>query len=109
MEMMTLNFVTVAKSASNNVPTIFNQRNKMSHTINCKLVISESGKVMQLHHENGRLIAEVLIHGPLLETAQNCTDRKPLLKGRPNVYRAECFGLAGYEFLDMSNECIKEK
>ena len=75
----------------------------------CILTLSDSGKIAQIFHSNGRLIAEILIHGPLLKVAQNCHDSRPILTGRPNIFRAEAFGLAGYEFLDTDNEAITEK
>ena len=78
-------------------------------TITCKLELSDSGKIAQLFHTNGRLIAEILVHGPLRKVAKNCEESRPILAGRPNVYRGELFGLAGYEFLDISTETIKEK
>lgn len=73
------------------------------------LILSDSGKIAKLFHTNGRLIAEILIHGPLLKVAQNCAESRPILSGRPNVFRAEAFGLAGYEFLDTTNEVVTEK
>ena len=30
-------------------------------------------------------------------------------RGRPNVYRGEVFGLAGYEYLNIESEKIEEK
>jgi hypothetical protein len=52
---------------------------------------------------------EALVHGPLLKVSQNCDEEAPILRGRPNVFRAEVFGLAGYEFLDVDSERIEEK
>jgi len=75
----------------------------------CILSISNTGRIAQLFHNNGRLIAEILIHGPLLRVAQNCHEEAPIIPGRPNVYRAECFGLAGYEYLNVTEESIQEK
>ena len=75
----------------------------------CILSISETGKIAQLFHTNGRLIAEILIHGPLLKVAINCHESRPVLTGRPNVFRAECYGLAGYEYLNIDDEVIEEK
>jgi hypothetical protein len=73
------------------------------------LELSESGKILYLTHPNGRKIAEILVHGPLASVLENCNQEKPLLKGRPNIYRGELFGLAGYELLDVENERIIEK
>ena len=73
------------------------------------LEISESGRVLRIFHENGRLISELLIHGPLSKVMKNCDEQRPILNGRPNVFRGECFGLAGYEFLNVSEERIEEK
>lgn len=78
-------------------------------TISTKLEISDSGKIVKIFHENGRLIAEVLVKGPLLQAALNCHDNVPIVTGRPNVYRAECFGLAGWEYLNCETEQIEEK
>jgi len=78
-------------------------------TFNCILEISPSGRVIKIHHSNGRLIMEALVHGPLLKVSQNCDEEAPILRGRPNVFRAEVFGLAGYEFLDVDSERIEEK
>jgi hypothetical protein len=77
--------------------------------IPCTLTLSDSGKIAQIFHTNGRLIAELLIHGPLRATARNCHESRPILTGRPNVYRGEVFGLAGYEYLNIESERIEEK
>jgi hypothetical protein len=74
-----------------------------------KLVFNPTGKIVQIFHENGRLIAQILVHGPLAEVAQNCAEYQPIIKGRPNVFRGELFGLAGYEFLNVLEERIEER
>jgi hypothetical protein len=74
-----------------------------------KLVLSETGRTARLFHKNGRLIAEFLVHGPLLEVTTNCQENKEIIKGRSNVFRAEIFGLAGYEYLNMTDERIEER
>lgn len=78
-------------------------------TINSKLVFSDSGKLCKIFHTNGRLIAELLTHGPLQEAAENCNNLRPIIPGRPNVFRGEVFGLAGYEFLNVNEERIEER
>jgi hypothetical protein len=75
----------------------------------CKLVISETGKIAQIFHENGRLVAEILVHGPLLKTALACHKELPIVIGRPNVFRGELYGLAGWEYLNVEEERIEEK
>jgi hypothetical protein len=40
---------------------------------------------------------------------QNCEANTPITKGRPNVFRGELFGLAGYEYLNVAQEKIEEK
>jgi hypothetical protein len=75
----------------------------------CILSISDSGRIAQIFHTNGRLITELLVHGPLLHVAQNCEANIPITKGRPNVFRGELFGLAGYEYLNVEQEKIEEK
>ena len=77
--------------------------------IPCTLALSDSGKIAQIFHTNGRLIAELLVHGPLLKVALNAAALRPILTGRPNVYRGEVFGLAGYEYLNIESEKIEEK
>ena len=74
-----------------------------------ELQISDSGKVAILRSRNGRLIAELLVHGPLLKCAMNAHDNIPIVSGRANIYRGEIFGLAGYEFLNIEEEWIEEK
>ena len=71
--------------------------------------ISPSGRLLRLTHSNGRIIAEILIHGPLRQIVDNCESDMPIVRGRPNIFRGELFGLAGYEILDTASECIKEK
>ena len=71
--------------------------------------VTESGKILRLFHENGRLVAEILVHGPLNRVLQNCEDELPIISGRPNVFRGELFGLAGYEYLNCDTEVIEER
>lgn len=64
---------------------------------------------MRILHENGRILAEILVHGPLHKVAQNCDEEKPIINGRANIYRGECWGLAGYEYLNIDTECVEER
>ena len=84
--------------------------NGKTMTANVRLELSESGKLLRIVvPENGRLVAEILVHGPLSQALQNCLENAPVLKGRPNVFRGDLWGLAGYELLDTENEIIREK
>ena len=79
------------------------------HTITANCSIQVRGKIARIKHENGRIIAEFLVHGPLSSVIENCNSNVPITKGYPNIFRGELFGLAGYEILDTENECIIEK
>ena len=84
---------------------IINIKNNM----NTQLEFSTSGRLCRIFHENGRLIAEFLVHGPLAQVAQNCDNLVPIVQGRLNVFRAEVWRLAGYEYLDLEGERITER
>jgi hypothetical protein len=79
----------------------------MQTTVTLKL--SESGRILRLLAPNNRIIAEILVHGPLAKIVQNCVDNKPILRGRANVYRGELYGLTGYEILNIEQERIEER
>lgn len=77
--------------------------------LDCILELSPSGKIARITAANGRIIAEVLVHGPLNKVVENCANNVPIVNGRPNIYRGELWGLASYELLDLEEEAIKEK
>lgn len=66
-------------------------------------------KIATLKHENGRIIAQFLYHGPLDAVVLNCVRQQPIINGRPNMFRGELYQLAGYELLDVENERVVEK
>jgi hypothetical protein len=66
-------------------------------------------RVMRITHDNGRIIAELLVHGALSRVMDNCDTEAPIVKGTASIFRGELFQLAGYELLDIENECIREK
>src|SRR5260221_14233507 len=72
--------------------------------IRTNLSISESGRVMTITATNGRIIAEILVHGPLKQVIENCLNEASIQKGRANIFRGELWGLSGYEFLDVESE-----
>jgi hypothetical protein len=75
-----------------------------------ELEFSESGRILRiLCPDNNRIIAEILVHGPLRACAKNAAGNVPIQKGRPNIYRGELYGLTGYEILDKELENIIEK
>lgn len=76
---------------------------------NVKLEFSESGKIVRITSDNGRIILEALVHGPLKKVAENCTSNNSIVPGRANMFRGELYGLAGYELLDTENERVIEK
>jgi hypothetical protein len=76
--------------------------------VNLELV-GPNCKVMRLTHDNGRIIAEILVHGPLEAVIENCNSNTKIQNGRPNIYRGEAYGLAGYQLLDIEREEIIEK
>ena len=75
----------------------------------CTLEIPDDSHILRITHENGRLVGEILFHGPLDKVLLNCDQMRPQLTGRPNHYRAECFGLAGYETIDFESERVVDK
>lgn len=74
-----------------------------------RLIISESGKLLTIKHSNGRIIAEILVHGHLKRVMQACENDEDILAGRANIFRGELHQLAGYEYLNKEEECIEEK
>ena len=70
---------------------------------------SESGKILQLLAPNGRTILEILIHGDILGPINSAINNLPIVKGRSNIFRGECFQLANWELLDLENERVIEK
>lgn len=78
---------------------------------NCtiEINIAPDGKVCRIIHENGRIIAEFIVHGPLDRVIQNCNEMAPILNGRPNVFRGELYGLAGYEYLNVEEGRVEER
>lgn len=80
------------------------------HERNISIKVSESGKIIQIYHDtNRRLIAEIFVHGPFGQVLRNCAENNEIIKGTPNVFRGELFGLAGYEFLNVEEERIEER
>ena len=95
--------------------------------LNCILEFSESGKICWIRFdafaskrpENSNnqpiTIAEFLVHGPLDRIAKLTTGAvAPTTiqkEGQilPKVFRGEIFGLAGYEFLNKTDERIEER
>ena len=84
--------------------------------LNCTLEFSESGKICWIRIANGNpplTIGEFLVHGPLDRIAKLASGGLiPIQKeGQilPKVFRGEIFGLAGYEFLNKTDERIEER
>lgn len=75
----------------------------------CTIEVSTSGRIARIVHENGRVVAEMLIHGPLAKVMEHCDGRAPILNGRANIFRGELWGLSGYEILNINEERIEEK
>lgn len=73
------------------------------------LEISDSGKFAEIRLENGRIIAQFLIHGLLKRVAENCMNGTEIISGRPNIFRGELYQLAPYEYLNDRDEQIEEK
>lgn len=76
---------------------------------NVTLQFSDSGKICRILSSNGRIIAEMYVHGPLVVCALNAMNNKEIVKGRPNIYRGELDFLDKNEFLNTRNECIEER
>ena len=87
-------------------PAHISWRKKIMHT-SCTLEIE--GKIGRLIHTNGRIIAEFLFHGPLEAIVGNCEGQRPVLSGRPNIFRGELFGLASDEYLNIAEQKIEER
>src|SRR5260221_884247 len=96
--------------------------------LNCTLEFSESGKICWIRFDATRAaarvennnnqpitIAEFLVHGPLdriAKLAVGAVAPTPIQKeGQilPKAFRGEIFGLAGYEFLNKTDERIEER
>lgn len=77
--------------------------------LNVRLELSDSGKICKLKTESNRTIAELFVHGYLKRVIENAIDNVPMINGKPNVFRAEVYQLAGYEFLNCDEEMIEEK
>lgn len=78
-------------------------------TVNASLDLTPSGRILTIQGENGRVIAEILVHGPLGRVIENCKNDRPVERGYANIFRGELFGLAGYEFLNVEKERIEER
>ncbi len=76
---------------------------------NLTLDISSSGRLAELRLNNGRIIAQFLVHGLLKRVSENCISANEILVGRPNIFRGELFQLASYEYLNREEERIEEK
>lgn len=76
---------------------------------NVTIETSDSGRIIRFTHENGRIIAEIYVHGPFKNVLENCDQNLRITNGRANIFRGELFGLAGYEILDLENERITER
>lgn len=74
-----------------------------------ELQISNSGRLLRIKHANGRIIAEILVHGHLWKVLENVDNGMPIQAGRANIFRGELYQLAGYEVLDVDAEVITEK
>jgi hypothetical protein len=78
--------------------------------VTAEINISETGRLLRIIHPgNGRIIAEILVHGHLKRVIAACDNSEPIQHGRANIFRGELFQLAGYEFLNTENESIEEK
>ena len=78
-------------------------------TPNALVEVSDSGRILTILHKNGRLIAEVLVHGHFKRVLEACENDEEIFRGRANIFRGELFQLAGYEFLNKQDETIQEK
>lgn len=76
---------------------------------NLILDISDTGHSAELRLENGRIIAQFLVHGLLKRVAENCLSDLAIQNGRPNIFRGELFQLAAYEYLNVEDERIEER
>lgn len=76
---------------------------------NVEMQFSDSGKICKILADNGRIIAELLCHGPMVKCAINADRNNEVISGRANIYRGEVHGLTAYEFLDVENETIEER
>ena len=82
----------------------------------CTLEFSNSGRIAWLRLSGQKeSLAEFYVHGPFANvadaaasarTSANATAFAPVI---PKVFRAEVFGLAGYEYLNKTEERIEEK
>lgn len=70
------------------------------------LSISESGEIAIITAGNGRVIAELLVYGPLKQAAQNASNNTPPERGRVNIFRGDMNQLEKDEFLDIEAELI---
>ena len=78
-------------------------------TLNVVLEISKSGKIAKIYALNGRIIAEILVEGPLLDCAENAQSNIPIIKGLANIYRGELIPIDRNEYLDSRAERIVAK
>ena len=78
-------------------------------TIQLNFYISPSGRICRLITLNGRIIAEFLVHGYLLQAAENAVNNSKIERGRINIFRGELKQLAPYEYLDTKEEDICER
>ena len=81
----------------------------MTSIKNVELIFSDSGKICTIKADNDRLIAQLLVHGPLIKCAMNAEKNQPIVAGRANIYRGELHGLTAYEFLNIEDESIEER
>ena len=78
--------------------------------IKCKLEqVGKSGRMYQITHENGRIIAQFIVHGPFQTVLDNCVSKEPMARGKANIFRGELFGLSSWEFIDTEKGCVYEK
>lgn len=82
---------------------------KNGNRYRCTLEVSQTGKTVRIIHENGRVIAELLVHGCLARVAENCARNEPIIAGRSNLFRGELYQLAPYEILNFAEEFIVER
>jgi hypothetical protein len=78
-------------------------------TIQVSLYLSPSGRLGKITTTNGRIIAEFLIKGYLLQAAENAIHQLPIEKGKINIFRGEIKQLAPYEYLDTQEEDIFDR
>ena len=83
---------------------------------NCTLEFSDSGKILWVKLSGNIVVAELMIHGPLdkvlraaARSRPNHTETEHNGQPLPKVFRGELFGLAGYEYLNKTEERIEEK